>query len=125
MFESVKLAFNVILAHALVHFFPPKHHVRARRIIDDVLSEDPDNIRALMDLGYILQYAKRWSDASHSFERVVALLPEDMGDGLRAKEELSWSRAQIADPDRGVKELKEVLSTLDSLEERDYDQARC
>lgn len=121
----VKLAFNVLLANALVHFFPPKHHARARRIVDEVLAEDPDNIRSLLDRGYILQSAKKWSEASDAFARVAELLPEDLDDGLRAKEELTWSKAQIADPDSGAKGLKAVLEILDTLEGREYDQARC
>jgi superkiller protein 3 len=99
--------------------------MRARRIIDDVLSEDPDNVRALMDHGFVFQYAKQWDDAGRSFAKVVDLLPDNLNDGLRAKEELSWTKAQVADPDCGVKGLKEVLSVLDSLEGRDIDQARC
>ncbi|EKM54043.1 uncharacterized protein PHACADRAFT_145635 [Phanerochaete carnosa HHB-10118-sp] len=122
---QVKLAFNVLLANALVHFFPPKHHVRARHIIDEVLSEDSENIRSLMDYGYILQYSKKWGEASEAFNKVVELLPEDLDDGLRAKEELAWSKAQVADPDSGVQELKVVLEVLDNLEGREYDQARC
>lgn len=121
----VKLAFNVLLANALVHFFPPKHHARARRIIDEVLAEDPENIRSVMDRGYILQHAKQWTEAVQEFAKVASLLPEDLDDGLRAKEELSWSKAQIADPDSGVTGLKAVLEILDNLEGRENDQARC
>ncbi|GJE96722.1 TPR-like protein [Phanerochaete sordida] len=123
--SQVKLAFNVLLANALVHFFPPKHHARARRIIDEVLWEDPDNIRSLMDRGYIQQYAKQWVEASETFYKISGLLPEDLDDGLRAKEEVAWSKAQVADPDSGVKALRVVLEVLDNLEGRDHDQARC
>lgn len=122
---SVKLAFNVLLAVALVHFYPPKHHVRARRIVDDVLREDPDNVVCLMSLGYIQVLAKKWGEATEAFSRVVQLLPEDLHLGLRAKEELAWSKAQVADPDRGAMALKEVLAVLDTLDDRDLDQARC
>ena len=123
--DSVKLAFNVLLAVALVHFYPPKHHVRARRIIDEVLQEDPDNISCLVGLGYVQEYAKQWSEASETFARVVQLLPDDLVVGLRAKEELAWSRAQVADPDKGVKDLTNVVTMLDTLDDRDHDQARC
>lgn len=121
----VKSAFNVLLATALVHFYPPKHHVRARRILDDVLQEDPDNVSCLMGLGYVQEYAKRWSDASETFARVIQLRPDDLEVGLRAKEELAWSKAQVADPDKGVKDLTNVAAMLDTLDDRDQDQARC
>ena len=124
-FFSVRLAFNVQLAVSLVHFYPPKHHARARRIIDDVLHDDTDNTNCLMGLGYVLEFAKKWGDASEAFCRVVELLPNDFGLGLRAKEELAWSKSQLADPDHGVVALKEVLTTLDTLDGRDHDQARC
>lgn len=121
----MRRGFNVILANALVHFFAPKHHSRARRIIDEVLEEDPDNIRCLMGRGYILQHEKKWNDAATSFSKVVDLLPEDLEDGIRAEEELAWCHAQAADPDRGCKDLKDIVSRLDDLDGREQDQARC
>ncbi|KIO22864.1 hypothetical protein M407DRAFT_27663, partial [Tulasnella calospora MUT 4182] len=36
-------AFNICIATALVYLFPPKHHLRAAGLLDDVLSVDPDN----------------------------------------------------------------------------------
>ena len=108
-----------------MHFFPPKYHTRALRIIDEVLSEDSKNVPCLMGRGFILQHAKNWSEARSQFSSVVKLLPDDTHNGLRSREEAAWCQAQDQDPYDATQELREVLSTLDALEGREFDQARC
>ena len=78
-----------------------------------------------MGLGYVLQHAKKWEQAQTMFARVSELIPNDLGEGLRAQEEAAWCRAQAHDPDTGAKELRAVLNELDELEDRELDQARC
>ncbi|CAL1707991.1 unnamed protein product [Somion occarium] len=121
----VARAFNVILGTSLVNLYPPKYHTRALRIIDEVLIQDSDNIPCLMGRAYVLQFAGKWDEAASLFAKVVELEPEDLHDGLRAKEEFAWCKSQAGDPDGGAKALKEVLDTLDTLEGRETDQARC
>lgn len=120
----VKKAFNVVLATSLVHYFPPKHHIRALGIIDEVLTLDPDNVACIMGRGYILEALKRWDDAAELFERIAQALP-DVGDGLRAKEEQAWCRFQVHDGETAISGLKLVLDVLDGLENRNEDKARC
>jgi superkiller protein 3 len=117
----VRKAFNVILATSLVHLFPPKHHARALPIVDDVLSQDPDNIAGLMARGYILQAACQWTEASEFFSHVIKLIPDDLQEGLRAREELAWCQIQSHDYENGMDGLKRVLE----LQDRSSDQARC
>lgn len=121
---SVKRALNVWLGASLVHFFSPKHHVRALRIIDEVLQEDADNIQCLMSRGYIMQAASKWGEASSTFQRVVGLLPDDLYDGLRAQEEDAWCKTQADDPETGEKILQQVIKILDGEEGRENDSAR-
>ncbi|KAK7692824.1 hypothetical protein QCA50_004459 [Cerrena zonata] len=121
----VSKAFNVTLGTSLVHLFPPKHHVRALGIIDEVLLQDPQNIRCLMGRAYILQFAQKWTQAADLFSEVARLLPEDVDNGLRAKEEFAWCNVEAGDADSGSTGLKEVLELLDPLENREADQARC
>ncbi|TCD60261.1 Superkiller protein 3 [Steccherinum ochraceum] len=123
--HSVKKAFNVTLATSLVHLFPPKHHPRALRVLDEILTEDPDNVPGLMGRAYTLQYANKWSEAKLLFDRVAELLPDDLYDGIRAQEESAWCSAQSHDPDSAAKSLKSILNGLESLESRETDQARC
>ncbi|KAI0356305.1 TPR-like protein [Trametes cingulata] len=123
--KQVKKAFNVTLATSLVHLFPPKNHIRALRIIDDVLAEDPDNIPALMGRGFILQYAKKWSDAEELFAKVVKLNPDDFDQASRAREERAWCIAMFGELQKAADELREVINELDTLEGHEEDKARC
>ena len=107
-----------------MHYFPPKHHIRALRTIDEILREDPDNVPALMGRGFILQYANKWSEAASIFSRVMVLDPESVDHGLRAKEERAWSEMMCDDLQAAADELRGVIEALDELEGRDEDKAR-
>lgn len=122
--RRVKKAFNVALATALVDFYPPKHHTRALGIIDVVLAKDPDNVPCLMGRGYILEYAGKW-EAEALFSKVAQLLPDDTDYVLRAREEAAWCKANSGSLEEAADELKEIKATLDGLEERGTDKARC
>lgn len=115
----------VILAISLTHLFPPKHHARALRIIDDVLREDTDNISCLMSRGYILQHVKKWEEAATLFAQIAQVIPEDLDDGLRAKEEHAWCLSRAGDPSGCVALLTQILETLEGIEGREADAARC
>ncbi|KAK0440394.1 TPR-like protein [Desarmillaria tabescens] len=121
----VILGFKVILATSLVHLFPPKHHARALSIIDDVLATSPNNISCLMGRAHILEQANKWEEAGDLFSRVHELLPDDVHNGLRAKEEHAWCRSRLGDFDFAVAALKEVLETMDTLDHHVEESARC
>ncbi|KAF5372987.1 hypothetical protein D9758_001789 [Tetrapyrgos nigripes] len=121
----VRLAFNVILATSLVDLFPPKHHRRALGIINEILTVSPDSISGLMGRAYILQASYQWREAGNLFARVHTLLPDDLKDGLRAKEEHAWCQIKTRDFSDGTRRLGEVLEALGSSEERSHDRARC
>ena len=114
-----------MLGTALVHYYPPKHHTRALRILDDILSEDDANIPALMGRAYILQASKDWGAAAGLFLRVDELLPDNVDEGIRAREEHAWCTLQQGDYDSAANELKGVSEVLDHLDDREVDQARC
>ena len=78
-----------------------------------------------MARGYVLEAATKWAEASEFFARVVDLLPGDLDDGLRAREEQAWCQVQTGDDHRGVDSLQHVLQSLNDLDDRDTDQARC
>jgi superkiller protein 3 len=105
--------------------FPPKHHARAIPIIDEILAEDPDNVSCLMGRAYIFQHAHKWADAGRLFSNVTQLLPNDLFEGLRAKEEYAWCQGQTNQLQPGISGLKVVLEALEKLEDRDVDKARC
>jgi len=115
----------VMLGTSLVNHYPPKHHPRALRILDDVLSDDQDNVPSLMGRAYILQAAKDWGTAAGLFQRVHELLPDDVNEGIRAREEQAWCALHRENGDAAAEELKAVSEILDDLEGRELDQARC
>lgn len=121
----VRKAFNVTLATSLVHFYPPKNHSRALRIIEDILTEDPDNVAALLARGFVLQYAKRWEDAAELFAKVVRLNPDDLDAASRAKEECAWCIAKCGDLQAAADELRQVINDLEGIEGHEEDKARC
>ncbi|TFY67241.1 hypothetical protein EVJ58_g1753 [Rhodofomes roseus] len=121
---TVKQAFNVALATALVDFYPPKNHSRALGIVNPILAKDPNNVPCLMGRGYILEYADKWQEAEQLFSKVAQLLPEDHH-GSRAKEESAWCKANTGNLEEAAEILREVASTSDSLEDHETDKARC
>lgn len=119
----VRKAFNVSLAAALVHLYPPKHHARALRLLDDVLTFDANNVDALVGRGYIFQHTGKWEEARALFDKATSLLPPETLKSIRAKEESAWCLSKIQ-VEQGVQALKEVLKELQG-DEHDMDRARC
>lgn len=78
-----------------------------------------------MGRAYILQHSERWLDAETLFAKVHGLLPTDVDEGLRAQEEQAWSIAQQGNLEAASLELQHVRVTLDELDGRGVDQARC
>lgn len=115
----------MMLGTSLVHYYPPKHHTRALHILDDILSDDDTNVPSLMGRAYILQVSKDWAVAAELFLRVNELLPGDVDDGIRAREENAWCMVQQGNSDVAANKLKAVSEVLDNLEGREVDQARC
>ena len=115
----------MMLGTSLVHYYSPKHHTRALRILDDVLSGDDANVPSLMGRAYILQASKDWGTAAELFLRVDELLPDDVDEGIRAREERAWCILQQGNGDVAANELKVVSEILDDLDGREVDQARC
>ncbi|KAJ7251764.1 TPR-like protein [Mycena haematopus] len=125
LFPNNRLGFKVVLATSLVHLFPPKHHARALSVLEEVLSQAPNNAPCLMGRAYILQHEKRWDDAAELFARVSDLLPEDLALGIRAKEEYAWCKSQAGELQSGIQGLEDALAVLTELEDAKDDCARC
>lgn len=114
-------ALSVNLGTALVHLFPPKHHSRALRVLDDVLSQDPNCVLALMGRAYVMQAARKWSDARLLFAKVVKIRTlSDVGMGLEAKEEWAWCGAMEAlqvEEVEAKEKLEEALNALTDVKD--------
>jgi len=120
----VRKAFKVALATSLVHLYPPKHHTRALRILEDVLSEDPNNVNCLMGRGYVLQRAGKWLEAASCFSRVSDGHPEETRDCIRAQEEHAWCQVQLNRIDVAITELGTVIELLENEENSDESKSR-
>ena len=111
-----------MLATGLVHLFPPKHHTRAIRVLDDVLAVEPTNVTALMGRAYIHQFANRWEDAADFFSKAAEQVPEDnVETGLVAREEHAWCQAQLRNYEvaaEALHSIQEHIEVLDGYEER-------
>lgn len=114
-----------ILTTALVRIFPPKHHQRALPILREALSISPNNIRCLFSHAYILQTAQDWLPAAELYQKIADLLPDDLVDGLQARENQGWCHWQATHEQTDIESLKSVFHCLDDLEGRDRDAARC
>lgn len=120
---NVRKAFHIALATALVHSYPPKHHQRARLLLDDVLTQDPDHVDALLAYGYILQSAEKWEEAEVVFSKVTTRLPPATRKFVRAREERAWCLSRIRTAE-GMQALRDVLKDLEGGEFQ-FDRARC
>src|SRR6266581_7676981 len=121
---SVRKAFNVTLATSLVHLYPPKYHTRALRILEDVLSEDPNNLNCLMGRGYVLQRAGKWLEAASCFSRISDSHMEETRDSIRAQEEHAWGEVHLERFDGAIAELRTVIELLENEEDSDEDKSR-
>lgn len=78
-----------------------------------------------MGRAFILQEAKKWNEAATLFARVGDLLPDDLNEGLRAKEENAWCLCHFKGPEIGIAPLQDILKTLKDQDDRSEDTARC
>ena len=99
-------ALETCLGVALVHFYPPKHHLRATRLLNGVLDFDPADVAARMGRGRILQAAGDWDAARNEFQTVM-----DATGNVEAQEEVGWCLVK----DGKVEEGREVLETVVEL----------
>ena len=108
-----------------MHLYPPKHHPRALGVLESVLSQDPDNIQALLARGYVLRYAVKYAQAGQLFARVAELVSVDVDPLLKleAEEEVAWCASLSGDTTQAVIGLRRVIDTLDLLEDHDERKA--
>ncbi|KAG8976849.1 Superkiller protein 3, partial [Tulasnella sp. 427] len=118
-------AFNVCTAIALVYLFPPKHHLRAAGLLDDVLSSDVDNVQCLMARAMVYQYAQNWKSAEEIYHRVQGIMgSDDVDEGLEAREQAAWCTIQDGRAAERADEMKQVVDILDTLDYKEHQQAR-
>ncbi|EAL21087.1 hypothetical protein CNBD4630 [Cryptococcus deneoformans B-3501A] len=116
--SNVRADLDTVLGVALVPHYPPKHHVRAARILETVLKIHPTNNEARFARAQIYETAGQWSDARHHFEKIV----QDGGsekERLDSKEEVGWCLANEGKLEEGRDILEEVIEVRDTKTEKE------
>ena len=122
--NRIRKSFNVTLGTGLVYLYPPKHHTRATRILDEVISVDSNCVSALMARGSILQVAKKWDDAVGIYTKVIGLTVDKESTKSVAEEEHAWCLIHIGDMDTAAGELQHVLDIAEESDESDLRKAK-
>jgi superkiller protein 3 len=139
--QMVKAGLESCLSTALTHLHPPQHHARALRLSNSVLSNEPNDIEALLCRAYIAQEAGRWAQARDYFSNVKdaqkqADAPSGRAKKLRklsisanpereARLEMAWCDVKLGRLEEGKEELQEVINdTDDSVKVNREEQAK-
>lgn len=101
---------NLILAKALITFQSPRHHPEAKALFQDILERKPKLTAALLGIGLIFEEDEDFTQAVNFLQQAAERDP----DNIRIKLELAWCRAQNGELQRGLDELEEVLSSIES-----------
>lgn len=125
--ERSRIALQVILTTALVHFFPPKHHKEASRIINEILDFSPTNKDAWIARAFILEAESQWNAARQAFDQAANLFEENTSNGRRALEESVWCRSQLGQHEEALRSLEHIFGLLNDIDDErlNRDRARC
>lgn len=106
------------LGVALVPYFPPKHHVRASRLLNGVLKLEPTNYAARYAAAQILEAAGDWAGAQTEFQTLLDHGGNDK-EMTAAKEELGWCLVNQGQLTQGRDVLEEVVELRDTRKEQE------
>ena len=109
---STHTSLDTSLGLALVPYYSPKHHPRAARLLDSVLTSHPNNASALFARAQIHQAALEWEKARESLHKVLDMAGaasasfESLTD---AREEIGWCLVNEGSLEAGSQVLEETL----------------
>ncbi|ODN74406.1 hypothetical protein L202_06809 [Cryptococcus amylolentus CBS 6039] len=112
---------DTVLGVALVPYFPPKHHKRATRILETVLTAKPGNIEARFSRAQVFQYAGDWISAREHFQQVLDSSQDEKAI-ITAKEEVGWCLVNEGKLEAGRDVLEEVVGIRDGKNEREKEE---
>lgn len=119
-----RASFDVYLGTGLVHYFSPKHHPRALKLLEGVLQLDPNAITCLMGRGSIFQAQGEYAAARKDFQRVLNLETAGASEdqpfagsdaALKAGEEIGWCLVKEDSLQDGKVVLEKVATALENL----------
>jgi superkiller protein 3 len=114
----VTTAFTLLLGASLTYFNAPTHHDRATTLLSKVLSQNPEEILALVCTAQITEAAERWAHAVKIWDQV----PFTGKYGNAAREGKAWSLIGCGDYEVGLQMLDDLLDTLDGYGEEDGEE---
>ena len=104
---------ETVLAISLVHLNPPTHHIRAQRLLDNLLSRSSNNFPCLIARAYIYEHNRNWSKAFLLFSEVYGGATEDTM-RFEARAERVWCMGNIGGRiTEALTELHEVATAMD------------
>jgi superkiller protein 3 len=77
---------DILLGTALVHYYAPKHHPRALKLLNGVLDQYPESVPCYIGRGYVFAGEQRWAEATVEFEKVIELEEKKRGPSSLAEE---------------------------------------
>lgn len=95
-------------------YYAPKHHPRATRLLNGVLTLQPSNFDARFARAQIFQVANKWAEARKHFQILLdqtqsAESETDEKNNVNAKEELAWCLVNEGKLDEGRELLESVV----------------
>jgi superkiller protein 3 len=132
---------DILLGTAFVHYYAPKHHPKALKLLDAVLADHPDSVPCFMGRGYIFAGEQRWNEARLEFEKVITLenkrqdstaVPKEgqpvgslwSASRLEATEQQGWCMTKEGMLEDGIEVLQSVAEVFDTDVARKTDSAR-
>lgn len=132
---------DILLGSAFVHYYAPKHHPKALKLLDGVLTDHPDSVPCFMGRGYVFAGEQRWHEARLEFEKAIALEQESQNSTavpkegqpagsiwstfrLEATEQQGWCMTKEAMLAEGIEVLRGVAEVFDADVARKIDSAR-
>ena len=110
---SAQTSLDTALGIALVPYFPPKHHVRAGRLLSGVLDKEDTNSEARFAQAQILETSGKWSEARQHFQTILDQGGEEKM-MVAAREELGWCLVSEGKLNEGRDILEEVVGSRDT-----------
>jgi superkiller protein 3 len=110
-----------------VPYFPPKHHSRATRLLNGVLTSDPSNSAARFARAQVFQYAGNWNEARKTFQKIIDTPESQEGSAWKeeaqrrvaAREEVGWCLVNEGSLEGGREVLEAIVQERDGKWEED------
>lgn len=102
-------AMNILLATALISYQSPRHHTEAKTLFNGILKRKPQDTKALIGIGLILEEEEEFAEAIDYLSKAVERDPSNTRIGAEA----AWCKALNGDLRGGLVELENCSDKMD------------